>query len=47
MQKYEKIKVSLCLYGGSKPPPYDISPIIANRQNKDKGIVPEKTTRSG
>ena len=28
-------KVSLCLYGGSKPPPYSQNPNIANKQNKN------------
>ena len=33
-EKYDERKVTLCLYGGSKPPPYAQSPSIANRQSK-------------
>ena len=34
-EKREKRKVSLCLYGGSKPPPYDINP-KSRQQPKQK-----------
>ena len=34
-EKYDERKVTLCLYGGSKPPPYSQNPNIANKQNKN------------
>ena len=33
-EKYDERKVTLCLYGGSKPPPYAQNPSIANRKSK-------------
>ena len=33
-EKYDERKVTLCLYGGSKPPPYAQSPSIANIQSE-------------
>ncbi len=33
-QKRDERKVTLCLYGGSKPPPYAQSPSIANIQSE-------------
>ena len=30
----------MILYGGSKPPPYDISPSIANRKSKKYDLIP-------
>ena len=39
-EKYDERKVTLCLYGGSKPPPYAQSPSIANRQKKKSKSIP-------
>ena len=40
MQKYDKRKVTICLYGGSKPPPYAQNPSIANRKSKKYVLYP-------
>ncbi len=39
-EKRDKGKVSLSLYGGSKPPPYAQSPSIANRKSKKYTLYP-------
>ena len=39
-EKYDERKVTLCLYGGSKPPPYAQNPSIANRTSKKYVLYP-------